>query len=66
MAPGKPKIIGVFGLISALIALILTPQFDNDPATVPQWAEFFALAWPNIALWFARDNAKSSETVGAK
>ncbi len=58
---------GIAGLVGSLCGLILVPYLDNDPATVPMWAEFLGLAVPLcIGLIAARDNAVSSEAAGAK
>ena len=72
----KPKLLsgsyrttgaGLAALVGSLCAMILVPALDNDPATVPMWAEFLGLVVPVvIGLVAARDNAVSSEQAGAK
>lgn len=57
---------GIAALVGSLCTLCLVPQLDDDPATVPMWGEFFALAVPlAVGLFAARDNKVSSEQVGA-
>ena len=69
-----PKILGaskettLAGLFTglALIAGELAKLFDNDPATTMEITTIVAAVGMVIAFWRARDNNKSSETVGAK
>jgi len=58
----------VLGVIGGLI-LILTQAsnlLDNDPATLFELSQFIAGLGMLGVGWFARDNNKSSEDVGAK
>ena len=69
LLPGSYKTTGagIAGLVGSLSMLVLVPLLDNDPATVPMWAEFLGLAVPVcLGLIAARDNAVSSEAAGAK
>lgn len=56
------------GLSAVLVAggAYLKAAYDNDPATIPDTAALVAAVLAGIGLWFARDNTKSSESVGAK
>lgn len=51
-------------------AAILFPELyksvDPDPLTVTNWNLIVAGFMTMVGLWRARDNNKSSETVGAK
>lgn len=55
--------------IAALIvaaAAVISAYVDGDPETVPNWSVAIGIAVASIGLFFARDNDKSSEDVGAK
>lgn len=55
--------------ILALIVPVLNnliAMWDADPATEPNWAIVAAIVPAAVGLFFARDNDKSSEAVGAK
>jgi len=56
------------GIGAILIALgsALSAQFDNDPATVPDWGSLIAAVVAGVGLLNARDNKVSSEQAGAK
>ncbi len=47
------------------MATALTAQFDNDPATVPNWTMVISMITAGVGLVLARDNDKTSEQVGA-
>lgn len=58
----------VLGVISILVALLeaVRDLVDLDTATNPDWNLVFLAIATGIGLIWARDNDKSSETVGAK
>ena len=62
----KTTVCGLLGLVAAAITLIAQPILDGDPSTDPQWAVFGTSLAAAVGLFFARDNDKSSEDVGAK
>ena len=43
----------------------MSAQFDNDPATVPDWTMVIGMITAGVGLVLARDNNKTSEQVGA-
>jgi hypothetical protein len=55
------------GLGAMLLALgsALQAQFDQDPATIPDWGLVLSLSLAGLGLLRARDNNKTSEQVGA-
>jgi len=65
---GKSKETTLAGLFTglALIAGELAKQFDGDPATNMEITTIVAAIGMIIAFWRARDNNKTSESVGAK
>ena len=62
----KTTLCGVLGIVAAAITLLAIPVLDSDPATVANWGAFTATLTTATGLFFARDNDKSSEDVGAK
>jgi len=58
----------VFGICAILTAVAGAVKLlvDNDPATNPDWTAVCAAVAAGIGLIAARDNNKSSESVGAK
>ena len=60
----KTTLAAIVGIVTALGTLVLNPLMDSDPATLPHWPEFFAIAATAVQGFFARDNDKSSEQVG--
>lgn len=65
---GKSKETTLAGLFTgiALIAGEVAKLFDNDPNTNMEISIIVAAVGMVVAFWRARDNNKSSETVGAK
>jgi hypothetical protein len=55
----KTSVAAIVSVLTSLGALILNPLLDNDPATNPQWAAFFAAASAAWGIWSARDWDKS-------
>ncbi len=66
---GITVLIGSLGKLLAAVSLAATALLDGDPSTVADWeavsAAFVAVSI-GFGLIFARDNSKSSESVGAK
>ena len=62
----KTTAFGIGSILAAAWALIGGPILDGVEQTVPQYAEFFAIASAGLVGLFARDNKVSSEDVGAK
>lgn len=60
----KTTVAGI-GAILAAIGTALHAQFDIDPATVADWSLVISTTIAGVGLLFARDNDKSSESVGA-
>lgn len=58
--------LGLTTIVTAACTMILTPLLDENPATVPLWAEFVPIAMAGLVGLFARDNGVRSEAVGAK
>lgn len=58
----------VTGIGAILVAVggAVSATFDNDPATVADWAAVIAACIAGFGLIFARDNKVSSEQAGAK
>jgi peptidoglycan/LPS O-acetylase OafA/YrhL len=52
--------------LGGAILLAVAAHFDGDPATTPNWEAIYVAAMAAVGLVFARDNNKSSESVGAK
>lgn len=63
-ASWKTSLFGASGLL-IVIAQTLSALFDNDPATVPNWAAVITSASVCIGLLCARDNSVTSEQAGA-
>ena len=66
MKSWKTTLCGILGLVAAGITLVAIPMLDEDPATAANWGAFGVAIATAMGLWFARDNDKSSEDVGAK
>jgi hypothetical protein len=62
----KTTTAGILAIFTASVGLIANPLLDNDPATIPHWAEFISIAIAGVTGLFARDNNVSSEEAGAK
>lgn len=65
MGSWKTTLSGIGTIVVALFTLVVQPMIDADPATLPNFGEFFTIAIAAGGLLFARDNDKSSEQVGA-
>ena len=48
------------------IALAVSAYIDGDAATTPNWTGVITCLIASVGFFFARDNSKSSEDVGAK
>ena len=57
--------LGGIAAIVAAVATAVSAQFDNDPATVPDWTLVIGMITAGVGLVLARDNDKTSEQVGA-
>jgi hypothetical protein len=66
MKSWKTTVCGILAALAGGITLVAIPILDNDPATVANWGAFGAALAAAFGLLFARDNDKSSESVGAK
>lgn len=55
----------IIAAISAFLTLVVVPSMDNDPTTIPNTSVFLAQLPALIGLYFARDDDKTSEDVGA-
>jgi hypothetical protein len=64
MTSWKTTLAGIAAIVAAL-ATAVSAQFDNDPATVPDWTMVIGLITAGVGLVLARDNNKTSEQVGA-
>lgn len=64
MTSWKTTLAGIAAIVAAL-GTALSAQFDNDPATVPDWTMVIGLITAGVGLVLARDNNKTSEQVGA-
>ena len=65
MKSWKTTVMGVCAILVA-VAGAVKMLVDNDPATNPDWTAVCAAVAAGIGLIAARDNGKSSESVGAK
>jgi hydrogenase/urease accessory protein HupE len=61
----KTSAAGIAAIVVA-IASCVQAAFDGDPATVPSYEVAIAAVITGLGLLFARDNAVSSESAGAK
>ncbi len=61
----KTTTLGI-GTICAAVGSVLVAQFDNNPATVPDWTMLITAITAGLGLIFARDNKVTSEQAGAK
>lgn len=61
----KTSTAGIAAIVVA-VASCVQALFDGDPMTVPNYEVAIAAVISGLGLLFARDNDKSSETVGAK
>lgn len=66
MKSWKTTVCGILAAIAAGITWVAIPLLDEDPMTTPDWAAWIAAVAAAIGLWYARDNDKTSESVGAK
>lgn len=67
MKSWKTTLVGILGAAAAIITFIAVPLLDGDAETSAKWMEGVGAAAAALGLgWFARDNDKSSEDVGAK
>ena len=64
MTSWKTTLAGIAAIVAAL-ATAVSAQFDNDPATVPDWTMVIGMITAGVGLILARDNNKTSEQVGA-
>lgn len=64
MKSWKTTLAGIAAIVAA-VATAVSAQFDNDPATLPDWTMVIAMITAGVGLVLARDNDKSSEQVGA-
>lgn len=62
----KTTTTALIAILTALGTLVLTPLLDSDPVTLPQWGLFFTTSAAALNGFFARDDDKTSEQVGAK
>lgn len=65
MRSWKTTTAGVLTVVAA-VATTVAAYLDGDPGTSPDWAMAAGALIAGLGLLFARDNDKSSETVGAK
>jgi hypothetical protein len=65
MKSWKTTVAGI-GTIVGAVGVALAAQFDNDPATIPNWGGIIAAITAGIGLISARDNGITSEQAGAK
>jgi len=65
MKSWKTTLAGI-GAILGAIGIALSAQFDNDPATVPDWATVVGAVVIGAGLIAARDKNVTSEQQGAK
>ena len=52
--------------IGAACLAVGASVLDGNPETLPNWTAFGAAVSAGVCLLMARDNSKSSESVGAK
>ncbi len=64
MKSWKTTLAGIAAIIAA-VGTAVSAQFDNDPATVPDWTMVIGMITAGVGLVLARDNDKTSEQVGA-
>jgi anti-sigma-K factor RskA len=64
MKSWKTTLAGVAAIVAA-VATAVSAQFDNNPATVPDWTLVIGMITAGVGLMFARDDDKTSEQVGA-
>ena len=64
MKSWKTTLAGIAAIVAA-VATAVSAQFDNDPATVPDWTLVIGMVTAGVGLVLARDNDKTSEQVGA-
>jgi anti-sigma-K factor RskA len=64
MTSWKTTLAGIAAIVAA-VATAASAQFDNDPATVPDWTMVIGMITAGVGLILARDNNKTSEQVGA-
>lgn len=64
MKSWKTTLAGAAAVVAA-VATAVSAQFDNNPATVPDWTLVIGMITAGVGLMFARDNDKTSEQVGA-
>ena len=62
----KTTACGILAALAAGITLVAIPVLDGDPATTANWGAFGATLAAAVGLLFARDNNRTSESVGAK
>lgn len=65
MTSWKTTASGVLAIVVALGSAVLL-LLDGDAATNPDWNAVIAAVLAGIGLILARDNSRSSESVGAK
>lgn len=64
MKSWKTTLAGIAAIVAAL-ATAVSAQFDNNPATVPDWTMVIGMITAGVGLVLARDNDKTSEQVNA-
>jgi anti-sigma-K factor RskA len=64
MKSWKTTLAGVAAIVAA-VATAVSAQFDNNPATFPDWTLVIGMITAGVGLMFARDDDKTSEQVGA-
>lgn len=64
MTSWKTTLAGIAAIVAA-VGTAVSAQFDNDPATVPNWSMVIGMITAGVGLILARDNDKTSEQVGA-
>ena len=65
MVSWKTTVMGVCAILTAVVGAVKL-LVDGDPATNPDWTAVIAAVAAGIGLIAARDNDKTSESVGAK
>ncbi len=65
MKSWKTTVMGICAILTAVAGAIKL-LVDGDPATNPDWTAVCAAVAAGIGLIAARDNSKTSESVGAK